>query len=575
MPVTPLVLNGIKLTLALGVGLGGHQIYGQLTPVAFADDGSYYFNSKWLLPNSRSDALKRNKAFYSESPLKSTDGIDQISWHQSYWRDDQPGGRYLDFSDQVPFREKLNTIGNLTTAEKADIYKRIKDHTLKLSMPCQSGTGWLLDFEIPEDTWNYPTKWFIATNLHVINKFRFRENPYKVELPITDETVALNVPRYYNNITADRLNSCEASIVNNTAQLILYTEEDSADAHRFGGGYGNRYNTQYWYNGSYPRWWQSHVLTYEPWSRTFSRVYTTTIDRPKLVYSAVNFLGDRYTVSGHTTNRENYFKDFGVMEVEFANADEARVMTNGVYDKYYRDIVHKTKGVYVTEEKKLPVNFFAEELMSRYNAEELTRTEKRYFIGGYPGSPSENLSFLMNQKFKTDDYNYFPYYHQYANLRPTESRLTYFRDWPYLKTPTEYNLRNKNGQVLVGHASLEAIDNTSDASKIAWNGKTLNGWGYNYLISNSFLGKGASGSMVLDQTGELLGLYRMYNDGLNYGFVEPLRGSWVVDDKGRIVLPGFDLLTGQGHNVSSYRTQLETHLPHVRSFLKSQDWKAR
>ncbi|OAL10333.1 hypothetical protein A6V39_02750 [Candidatus Mycoplasma haematobovis] len=59
----------------------------------------------------------------------------------------------------------------------------LEDYTFKLFLPCTVGTGWILDYEIPKDPNQYPTKWYIATASHVIQRLSFSENPYGQLLP--------------------------------------------------------------------------------------------------------------------------------------------------------------------------------------------------------------------------------------------------------------------------------------------------------------------------------------------------------------------------------------------------------
>ncbi|AHC39828.1 hypothetical protein OVS_00810 [Mycoplasma ovis str. Michigan] len=547
MAVAPLIINGAKALLVLGVGFGGHQVYWRLGG-NYLDDGFFYFADKMSLPNR--DFLKHNKVYDSESAITQND-----EWAQSKdWQD--RNSYHIGFKTGVAVRDKLNLLDYNGFRDRAFVYKVIKDHTLKLAMPCQSGTGWLLDFELPANG-KYPTKWFVATNLHVINMFRFKSNPYGVALPITE--------RYVNQLRASKmqpwrdLNSCEQAIVNNNTELQLYTERDEIDRHIY---------------PEYRNYWYGH----QTWTDIYRfsnyldrpTAYTTIIKDPKLVYTAIDFLGPRYTVSGHQNTKVSYFKDFGVMEIDFENEDQARVMTNGTYDKYYKD---KANSPYW--HKGPAVDVFAPELMSKYDPQQLAKSGDRYYIGGYPGSVSENLSFSINAQVKVSRPRDWGYYNNYLhNAELTSSKLTFFKKY-HSQDDSSYNLLNSRGQVIPGHADIEKIDKRTDSSKITWDGQTLNGWGYNYLIDNTFLGKGASGSMVLNQNGELLGLYRMYNPGLNYGFVEPLRASWVVDDKGKIILPGFDLLTGTKGQAVSYKSQLLKYKPNLNTYLKSKSWKLK
>ncbi|AFN65019.1 prolipoprotein [Mycoplasma wenyonii str. Massachusetts] len=541
--LTSSVLNGLKVLLVLGVGLGGHQIYWKLAG-NYVDDGFFYFADKMFLPNK--DFLKKNKVYNSWSAIsKSDEYLTRKDIANSY-----RNSYHVGFKANAKVRDKLNTLYYNGFGDRASVYKVIKDHTLKLGMPCSAGTGWLLDFEMPKDG-KYPTKWFIATNLHVINMFRFKSNPYNVSLPIASEYLSnLRLASY-----GRYLNSCEDAILNNKSELQLYTEKDEYDRNIYPQD-TTRVNS---FRNSYSYWNLSERQT----------IYTTTISNPKLVYAAIDFLGPRYTVSGHKNSKESYFKDFGVMEVDFANEDQARIMTNGTYDKYY-----KTK----VERQRPAVDFFAPELMSTYDAHELANSEDRYYIGGYPGSVSDNLSFNINAKLKLIQQNrwsHYDYYYPNYDTELTNSKLTYFKKVRGNDDLITYNLLNSRGQVIPGHADINKVDSITNDSKIMWNGKQLNGWGYNYLIDNTFLGRGASGSMVLNQHGELLGLYRMYNESFNFGFVEPLRASWVVDEKGKIILPGFDLLTGTENQAISYKSQLLRHNPNLNTYLKSKSWNLK
>ncbi|ADX98302.1 MIP family Ig-specific serine endopeptidase [Mycoplasma suis] len=606
MPIFPLLANGIKLFLVLGVGLGGHQIYGVVSGKNFMDDGYFYHLDK-MSSNEGKAKLGENKVYNQDSVV---DGRANYMYSND-WKEHH--AEKVDFHKDWGFTNRMRALRESNYEQESNIYKLIKDHTLKLVMPCQSGTGWLLDFELPQNG-KYPTRWFIATNLHVINKFVFKDNPYGASLPITEASKWTHLPSYYSysrylgNGYKNYLDSCQASIYNKTSELRLFTEEDVNDReHNDLGNQVSHYYQQNNYNynplsdflGGWNNW-----SSFNNWSsierfQNQPRIYTTTVKDPKLVYSAVNFLGPRYTVSGHQVDKEDYFKDFGVLEVNFENEKQAKLITNKVFDKYYKDKLNgnqqvsqerrrakrNIQSVNLDQNKVNYIDFFAPELMSKYTPQQLAEGKDNFFIGGYPGSVEENLSFSMNQKFKVVDRGryYSPNYWSWRNYNdvitaePTKSKLTYFKNDRRYFLPTDYNLTNSKGGIIPGHADLAAIDRNSDSSKINWNGKELSGWGYNYLINNTFLGSGASGSMVLDQTGALLGLYRMYNPGLNYGFVEPVRGSWVVEEKtGKVILPGFDLIAGTGKNVVSYRTQMEKRFnSSLKTYLSSKNWNLK
>lgn len=59
------------------------------------------------------------------------------------------------------------------------------DHSLMLaySSGCSIGTGWIFDYVLPKGNQKYPTKFFIASDGHVVNAIKWdATNPYKQEL---------------------------------------------------------------------------------------------------------------------------------------------------------------------------------------------------------------------------------------------------------------------------------------------------------------------------------------------------------------------------------------------------------
>ncbi|CBY92757.1 conserved hypothetical prolipoprotein [Mycoplasma haemofelis str. Langford 1] len=236
-------------------------------------------------------------------------------------------------------RERSSSIFlNLDGEKGVDAVKRINDYTLKISMPCDSGTAWILDYVIPEGN-KYPTKWFIATNVHVISNLRFASNPYNQILPIPLEQTQYLQKQYghlYENMDPASEAACRAT--------------------RYGFSSINLFR-------------ESTPTT----SETNATVYYTTIKEPKLFYAAINFLGYRYSDRGKAWRNDNYYKDFAVLEIDFQSEDHARKITDNFYDKYGK-----------ASDKHAPLNIFDEELMAKYSSQELDKSNTNYYISGYP-----------------------------------------------------------------------------------------------------------------------------------------------------------------------------------------------
>ncbi|CBY92733.1 conserved hypothetical prolipoprotein [Mycoplasma haemofelis str. Langford 1] len=239
-------------------------------------------------------------------------------------------------------REKSRSILLSLDGEKGtDAVKRINDYTLKISMPCGSGTAWILDYVIPEDG-KYPTKWFIATNVHVISDLRFASNPYNQILPISLEQTQRLQKRYkhmYEDMDPAHERACISSAYG-FSSINLFRESTPTT------------------------------------SESNSTVYYTTIKEPKLFYAAINFLGYRYSERGKAWWNDNYYKDFAVLEIDFQTEDRAKKITDDFYNKYGKNATQSSKHA--------PLNIFDKELMAKYSSQELDKSNTNYYISGYP-----------------------------------------------------------------------------------------------------------------------------------------------------------------------------------------------
>ncbi|AGX88894.1 MIP family Ig-specific serine endopeptidase [Mycoplasma parvum] len=497
----------------------------------------------WVGPNGSGNKVYSNR---TTNPILNKQKIsDQERKHMEESKNEI---YYWDYRNNLVSSGDIDLIKNTNQLkEDAKIYKMIKDHTVKLSTPCSTGTGWFLDFELPIDENKYPTKWFVATNLHVINEIRFAESEYNISLPITNSTLS-----EYLKKNEKWGKKCVEFLSKEIPILDLLSEEDITEAPNS--------EKSSWYRSREDDYYKNHPIYIQMNENAGNKspvrspkIYQAHINNPKLVYAAINFAGVKKDLDNDKETMD-YFKDFGVIEVNFESGEVAKKVTNKLFEKYYKNKVFENSGAQVPEKS---INFFAPELMSKYSAEELNKNEDHFFIGGYPTGVNRygEISFSMNQKYKKKyDKNYV------GSITPTHSKLTYFKEINDHENWTGYNLTNQHGDVIKGHSGSEKHKQHHKQTQLFWNGKSLFTWGYDYVLDNTFLGGGASGSMVLDKDGALLGLYTRYTGSfINYGIVEPIRGSQVKDDKGRVIIPNFDLIAGKGGDISSYRTQLEKY----------------
>ncbi|OAL10331.1 hypothetical protein A6V39_02740 [Candidatus Mycoplasma haematobovis] len=172
---------------------------------------------------------------------------------------------------------------NRKDAEK--IYGTLDDYTFKLYLPCTVGTGWILDYQILQNKEKYPTKWYIATNMHVIWRLKFsnKNNDY-------GETLM------YSNTDYLRNRSAEGNAKNYEGKVRDKCENIEKTGY-FDMNFGNE---KTWKQGR-----QSE-------------------------FGAIDFLeGESKKVAG-----EYHFADFAVLEIEFTSSEEAKTATNGFAEKY-------------------------------------------------------------------------------------------------------------------------------------------------------------------------------------------------------------------------------------------------
>ncbi|AHC40355.1 hypothetical protein OVS_02780 [Mycoplasma ovis str. Michigan] len=333
------------------------------------------------------------------------------------------------------------------------VSSKLDHYTLKLVTPCNYGTGWILDYQIPQKD-HYPTVWYIATAAHVVNRWKFdgkKNNNYDQELPKSCKHVQQK---------------------NFELSIVKVNDKDKSKPH-------------------------SEIVS------------QAKIKKPKLFWTALNL----FNKESKFDIQENNFKDFAVIEVTFDSEEIAKKMTNNFADKYKEGSFEDAIDVFG----------------SPLDPNKTKENTSRFYSLGYPDKRTESIF------FKKDNWSW----------------------------------KNKRGDVLSNDQKnkygisprdkvrgfLSAKHFQEDKYKFNWGGKKYNEFGHFYYTQGTKLGAGASGSMVVDENGNLLGVRAMEGE---YSLFTPLRAEETI--LGEIKTPKYDLILGAEKQNSSYKQQVEKHL---------------
>ncbi|AGX89118.1 MIP family Ig-specific serine endopeptidase [Mycoplasma parvum] len=362
------------------------------------------------------------------------------------------------------YRSHNFAVKNWDQEKSKQIEQKIRDYTVGLRHNCSIGTGWILDYEWPQDENKYPTKWFIATNAHVFERFDF--------------SLGNNFDQKLSQICKGRRAS------NSSLQLAIWKEKE--------GEIGQK------------------------------ELKKVSVKETKLFWAARNHLGE----NSHKNNKD-YFHDFIVLEVVFHDQYDAKDATDNFHGKY-------GKG------ERTPLNFFNKGITeSENNFFDEKTYNTAYYVGGFPARGGEQMTFN----------------HKVAEYRNSTAATLH-------QSTLNYDLQRLNE----GKKSLRGLGDTS--FKLKWDGGSSNQelTGFLYWINQTNIGAGGSGSLVVDENENLLGLYS-FSWGGDLGGVQPIR-SYSLDLSGGKKSPKFDLIRGAGNQTSSYKSQLDKFYANVKTFLR-------
>ncbi|WP_216082959.1 DUF31 family protein [Candidatus Mycoplasma haematohominis] len=372
---------------------------------------------------------------------------------------------------------------NVESEKAKEIIETLEDYTVLISTSCHRGTGWFLDFDIPNKG-RYPTTWYVGTNSHVASKFLLGDK-YKVGNPINSS-------------------SLDQKCYNNKKQTPIHL--------------GRRWSYESFNNKPRNRdrledaaFWHAAQSKKEKKNYNLAKVSASSLNTnikdnaPKFVSTEpkeANFFYQPRNFIKTSANRKgkDYTKDFTVIEVTFKDENEARIITNNLFGKY-----HSSSTKY-----RNPLNFFHSGFKSATSSE---LNNKAFFTVGYPTNGwSSHLPFS-----------------NYSSSKRRAGKLK----------------------------SNFVSDSWKDWLKITWNKKDYWNWGYRHVLENSFSGAGASGSLVSDINGNVLGLYSAIDrEGKNWGLIEPLRTVKTSTNNHPDLSPEHDLLSGSKDQTSSFKSEV-------------------
>lgn len=258
----------------------------------------------------------------------------------------------------------------------------------------------------------------------------------------------------------------------------------------------------------------------------------TKINDFALVYTALNFLDKNYLANYklHSTNSyeptklPNHAKDFAVLKVVFNDERAARVITRDFYYKY----------------KNKPYKFAKQSLLTNSIDELMKRSD--FYIFGYPaGIPTINKP--------TTDTNFS----NGAKLLINQAYNNYFL--------------NKHNQIIPGIINGSITNNLLKFGRQTGFVDNYEYFNLMYSFKDSSLIGGSSGSVVLNDKKEIVGIHFAMVKPLDGSLAEPLifEGYRIND---QLILPAYDLINGgMVHQVYSYKQAFRKHFKNAKSWL--------
>lgn len=432
------------------------------------------------------------------------------------------------------------------------------------------GTMWILDYQIPENQTQQPTKWYFGTNNHVLEEYR--KDATNFSLTVLKPNVGIRTKLKTAKGATDESYITAAFDRNSLEPQAKNDHEDKKADYISPSDYG--------------------------------------IPGIRIVYRATDYLNSspKDFLVDQDKNNEKYkdleeFLDFGVIEIDFSkfkvpegysSRDEfIKTITNDYYNKKDKQIKF-LKTSYLTDYSKADTKLADLDNKKSDSTDQLfivgyPQATNDYFLDKYEDSYDYKLSKLGYSLWMNSDSSFYNSLSNDENNPDSQENkkankgnylslnIGYrsFGDKPgltdaFIAAPKVGKALHKStvmaDPIHIKKVTKEVEENgkkvTKDLGELpVANKKSYIGSGLLYLPRHYAPGGGASGSSIRNQNNELVGIYFVSNDSAKTGLAAAFRSEG-FDYKGlygKYNLPQYDLIYGGGKDQkTSFRQALQT-----------------
>ncbi|MHA3825606.1 MIP family Ig-specific serine endopeptidase [Mycoplasma sp. BRA285] len=474
-------------------------------------------------------------------------------------------------------------VSQYTPVDANTIYKEIWDRTFSIkpgflekandpnSLVVDQGTGWVLDY-YKKDNNHY--KLFIATNLHIIGNYG------NTNTPQLDKELFYNDPSNSQPggfaIGKSSLPSSFDAIANNSWRDNIEAKggmtQYYANNEKFAqNGYSTLDNTTYSNAFSNPRVLFAAVdymdqTTYQQFDKEIKSKWETykTEEKAKMENQimADDERAKREALLNQNPEKIPFYTDFGILEmdVDLTKADETLrgwiLQAIGAVDSYVARMKNTAKLPNYTSSSAtyMPTLDYlskGRDLSQNNPAYPLGLSNaKNVYVAGYPKNDNGSTYWMQNNP---------------TNRNDSEVTLEYNK-----RLGIQFGIPNNE---LFGYATNDA-ESPIETGNIQiytqlWNKPVASYYGFDYNIKFSSLYYGASGSLVYNDFGEVVGIYNNVTSNVQFGNLmasarfAPLLQTADINVPNEKVIYGYNLIdnTGFAHQTRSYRSNLKLFYP--------------
>ncbi|WP_051675870.1 MIP family Ig-specific serine endopeptidase [Ureaplasma canigenitalium] len=443
--------------------------------------------------------------------------------------------------------------------DRTEIYKEIFDRTFALDFGSElghkldhesssnnflstvGGTGWLLDYHKYSNHTN-KYKLFIATNMHVINMF--------------GNTLPNNMDQQFNTVDPTG---------NKAVAIALGKVKETVDLNPRPNNTRSRYKAIYYTNDQ--RLSSSDTGN----SKTFHDTkQTNAISKPKLVFAGFDFIDQKYT-----KKTSDHLLDLLKNKDTKDSSDEERLIyeyakKNDKHIPSYTDFGVIEVDVDLTKADETLKKFVmdAVQAVDRY----LTRLKNTATLPNQDKTISKYMQttdYVSASRDKTNKNNLWSSKDVYVGGYPRVEEVPY---WD-INNPTERTSTATSAALALSYADTFGLPSAETAGEnVTTNnvnlytsvfGRVLGSiYGYSIPINFSSLYYGASGSVVYNEFGQMIGVYSSVssnveqNDHLRYSAFTPfLLSKQVPGVSGNENLEAYNLIDGSDKNKYPHQTR--------------------